>query len=181
MKLIFQVIDGLPLHYQKENNIKFFLCFQNLINYLNTLIEELKGQTSLEKAQGIFLDFIGEHFKEKRNMRNDEEYRKVLISKKMATSGLPTTEFLLDIARNLSKAEIIDFETRFKGEVASQYFRVDLLDKLTNITLFPNLNQICEAGARMYWDLHIGEEDTICNFASTIEIGKKIELDLKIN
>ena len=189
MKLISQVIDGLPLHYQKENNIKFFLCFQNLINYLNTLIEELKGQTSLEKAQGIFLDFIGAHFQEKRNKRDDNEYRKALISKKMATSGLPTTEFLLDVARKLSNTEIIDFQTRYKGEVASQYFRVTTNQDFSKINKFPNLNSICEAGARMYWDLELSDEDLIYNFASVVNTGKiitvfsdfEIDQTMKIN
>ncbi len=172
MKLISQVIDGLPLHYQKENNIKFFLCFQNLINYLNTLIEELKGQTSLEKAQGIFLDFIGDHFQEKRNKRDDNEYRKVLISKKMATSGLPTTEFLLDVARKLSNTEIIDFQTRYKGELASQYFRVATNQDFSKINKFPNLNTICEAGARMYWDLELSNEEISYNFGSIFNTEK---------
>lgn len=172
MKLIEEVIRGLPLHYQKENNIKFFLCFQTVIDYLDELIEEIKGQTSLYKAQGIFLDFIGEHFQEKRNKRDDNEYRKALISKKMATSGLPTTEFLLDVARKLSNTEIIDFQTRYKGEVASQYFRAKTFQNFELIKRFPNLNVICEAGARMYWDLELSNEELSYNFGSIFKMGK---------
>lgn len=176
MKLIYEVIDGLPLHYQKDNNIKFFLCFQPVINYLNSLIEELKGQTSLYKAHGIFLDFIGEHYKVKRNNRDDEEYRKALMSKKLATSGLPTTEFLLDIARQLSGANIVDFKTRYNGEVASQYFKVDMIENLDKLNLFPNLNKICEAGARMYWDLNVATENMKYNFKNYVGVIKKIEV-----
>lgn len=177
MKLISKVIEGLPLHYQKDNNIKFFLCFETIIEYLNALIEELKGQTSLYKANGIFLDFLGEHYRVKRNNRNDDEYRKALMSKRMATSGLPTTEFLLDIARQLSGAEIVDFKTRYNGEVASQYFRADIVDSLDKINLFPDLNKVCEAGARMYWDLNISDENLIYNYKNYLGLRKKIEMD----
>lgn len=176
MKLITKVIEGFPLHYQKDNNIKFFLCFETVIEYLNTLIEELKGQTSLYKANGIFLDFLGEHYRVKRNNRNDNEYRKALMSKRMATLGLPTTEFLLDIARQLSGAEIVDFKTRYNGEVASQYFKANINGVLSKIDKFPNLNIICEAGAQMYWKINISNEKAVCNFANIISEYKKIEL-----
>ena len=148
--MINEVIKGLPLHFQKENNIKIYKSLETVINYLDELINCLKGQTSLAKANGIFLDFLGVRYQEKRNERDDEKYRKALISKRMAVSGLPTTEFLLDIARQLSGAEVIDFKTRYKGEVASQYFRVTTNQDFSKINKFPNLNSICEAGARMY-------------------------------
>lgn len=177
MKLCQEVIEGLPMQFQKENNIKFFMCFEPVLEYLDNLMESLKGQTSLYKATGIFLDFKGEHFKEKRNKRDDNEYRKALVSRKMATSGLPTTEFLLDIARKLSGADILDFQTRYKGEVASQYFRANAVEKFDKIKLFPNLNKICEAGAKMYWELQIIDENALYNFGSIIDMGKKIEIE----
>lgn len=176
MKMLYEVIEGLPLQYQKENNIKFYKSFEAVIEYLNTLIEELKGQTSLYKTKGIFLDFMGERYKEKRNRRDDEEYRKALVSKQMAVAGLPTTEFLLDIARQLSGAEIIDLQTRYKKEVASQYFRANLKQDFTKINKFPNLNIICEAGARMYWDLELSKENLIFSFGSIINTGKNITI-----
>ena len=174
--MINEVIKGLPLHFQKENNIKIYKSLETVINYLDELINCLKGQTSLAKANGIFLDFLGVRYQEKRNGRDDEQYRKALISKRMAVSGLPTTEFLLDIARQLSGAEVIDFKTRYKGEVASQYFKVDVNMDFSKINKFPNLNKICEAGARMYWELGFSEENTEIKVASTVGVSKIIEI-----
>ena len=174
--MINEIIKGLPLHFQKENNIKIYKSLETVINYLDELINCLKGQTSLAKANGIFLDFLGVRYQEKRNGRDDEQYRKALISKRMAVSGLPTTEFLLDIARQLSGAEVIDFKTRCKGEVASQYFKVDVNMDFSKINKFPNLNKICEAGARMYWELGFSEENTEIKVASAVGISKIIEI-----
>ena len=170
--MINEIIKGLPLHFQKENNIKIYKSLETVINYLDELINCLKGQTSLAKANGIFLDFLGVRYQEKRNERDDEQYRKALISKRMAVSGLPTTEFLLDIARQLSGAEVIDFKTRYKGEVASQYFRVTTNQDFSKINKFPNLNSICEAGARMYWDLELSNEEISYNFGSIFNTEK---------
>lgn len=174
--MINEIIKGLPLHFQKENNIKIYKSLEPVVDYLNDLIECLKGQTSLVKANGIFLDFLGVRYQEKRNGRDDEQYRKALISKRMAVSGLPTTEFLLDIARQLSGLEIVDFQTRYKGELASQYFRVTTNQDFSKIKKFPNLNSICEAGAKMYWDLELSDEDLIYNFASIVNTGKIITI-----
>lgn len=174
--MINEVIEGLPLHFQKENNIKIYKSLEPVVDYLNDLIECLKGQTSLMKAKGIFLDFLGIRYQESRNGRDDEQYRKALVSKRMAVSGLPTTEFLLDIARQLSGAEVIDFKTRYKGEVASQYFKVNVNMDFSKINKFPNLNKICEAGARMYWELGFSEENTEIKVASAVGISKIIEI-----
>ena len=174
--MINEVIEGLPLHFQKENNIKIYKSLEPVVDYLNDLIECLKGQTSLMKAKGIFLNFLGVRYQESRNGRDDEQYRKALVSKRMAVSGLPTTEFLLDIARQLSGAEVIDFKTRYKGEVASQYFKVDVNMDFSKINKFPNLNKICEAGARMYWELGFSEENTEIKVASTVGVSKIVEI-----
>lgn len=174
--MINEVIEGLPLHFQKENNIKVYKSLEPVVDYLNHLIECLKGQTSLMKARGIFLDFLGVRYQESRNGRDDEQYKKALVSKRMAVSGLPTTEFLLDIARQLSGAEVIDFKTRYKGEVASQYFKIDVNMDSSKINKFPNLNKICEAGARMYWDLEFSNESLPINFGCLTGISKIINI-----
>lgn len=174
--MIKKVIEGLPLHYQKSNNIKFYESLSPVIDYLNELIESLKGQTSLMHATGIYLDFLGERYQEKRAGRDDEQYRKALVSKRMAVSGLPTTEFLIDIARQLSGAEITDFKTRYKGEVASQWIKADVGMDFKKIAKFPNLNDICEAGAVMYWELGFSDETTEFKIASGSSISKFIEI-----
>ncbi len=174
--MINEVIRGLPLHFQKENNIKIYKSLEPVVNYLNELIDCLKGQTSLMKANGIFLDYMGVRYQESRNERDDEQYRKALISKRMAVSGLPTTEFLLDVARQLSGVEITDFKTRYKGEVASQYFRATTSQDFSKINKFPNLNSICEAGAKMYWDLELSDEKLLYNFGSIVSTGKTLTI-----
>lgn len=174
--MITEVIEGLPLYFQKENNIKIYKSLEPVINYLDELIECLKGQTSLIKANGIFLDFLGVRYQEKRDGRDDGQYRKALISKRMAVSGLPTTEFLLDVARQLSEVEITNFETRYKGEVASQYIRAKTGQDFNKINRFPNLNSICEAGAKMYWDLELSDENLLYNFGSIMSTGKTLTI-----
>ncbi len=174
--MIDEIIKGLPLHFQKENNIKFYKSLEPAINYIDKLIEELKSQTSLIKAKGIFLDFIGERYKERRSGRNDDEYRKALMSKRAAISGLPTTEFLVYTAEQISGAEVIDIQTRYKGELASQYFRVKTNQDFSKINKFPDLNVVCEAGARMYWDLELSDENLQYGFGSVIGIAKIITI-----
>ena len=179
--MIDEVIEGLPLHFQKENNIKIYRTLKPVISYIDELIENLKNQTSLLKCSGIFLDFMGERYEEKRNLREDEESRQALIIKKLALEGFTNTEFLLKITRELTKNEVTEIETRYKNEVASQLFRLDMVDKLKNINLMPDLNKICEAGAKMYWDLEIINNSSEIRSFSVIECIKKIEITADFN
>lgn len=174
--MIEEVIKGLPLHFQKENNIKFYRTLKPVIDYVNSLAEGLKNQTSLVKCNGIFLDFMGDRYDEKRQGRDDKTYRQALIIKKSALDGLPNTEFLLQITRELTKNEVVDIETRYKGEVASQNFRINMTEQISNIDSMPDLNKICEAGARMYWDLEIIKETTPFKFLNGVQFLKEIEV-----
>ena len=179
--MIDEVIEGLPLHFQRENNIKIYRTLKPVISYIDELIENLKSQTSLLKCSGIFLDFMGERYEEKRNLREDEEYRQALIIKKLALEGFPNTEFLLKITRELTKNEVTEIETRYKNEVASQLFRLNMIDKIKNVNLMPDLNKICEAGAKMYWDLEIINNSSEIRSFSLIENIKKIEITADFN
>lgn len=174
--MIEEVIKGLPLHFQKENNIKFYRSLKPVIDYIDSLANELKNQTSLLKCNGIFLDFMGDRYDEKRQGRDDETYRQALIIKKSALDGLPNTEFLLEITRKLTQNEVVAMETRYKGEVASQNFRIDMTEQLEHIALMPDLNKVCEAGARMYWDLEILKEKIELYFCNKIQFIKRIEI-----
>ncbi|CAL7900008.1 hypothetical protein MVQ23_02780 [Fusobacterium necrophorum] len=174
--MIEEVIKGLPLHFQKENNIKFYRSLNSVIDYIDSLANELKNQTSLLKCNGIFLDFMGDRYDEKRQGRDDETYRQALIIKKSALDGLPNTEFLLEISRKLTQNEVVAMETRYKGEVASQNFRIDMTEQLKHIALMPDLNKVCEAGARMYWDLEIIKEICTLNMISGIQFIKEIQI-----
>ncbi|MEJ6468428.1 hypothetical protein [Fusobacterium nucleatum] len=181
--MIDEVIKGLPLHFQKENTIKFYKTLKPVIEYIDSLIEGLKNQTSLLKSSGIFLDFMGERYDEKRNGRDDESYRQVLIIKKMALDGLPNTEFLLSLTRELTNKEVTKLKTRPLQEVASQLFKVNMIDDLKVINKMPDLNKVCEAGARMYWELEIINNKSNKYYSSIVESIKKIEIkaDFKLD
>ena len=181
--MIDEVIKGLPLHFQKENTIKFYKTLKPVIEYINALIEDLKNQTSLLKCSGIFLDFMGERYDEKRNGQDDETYRQVLIIKKMALDGLPNTEFLLSLTRELTNKEVTKLKTRPLQEVASQLFKINMVDDLKVINKMPDLNKVCEAGARMYWELEIINNKSNQYYSSIVENIKKIELkaDFKLD
>ena len=181
--MIDEVIKGLPLHFQKENTIKFYKTLKPVIEYINALIEDLKNQTSLLKCSGIFLDFMGERYDEKRNGRDDETYRQALIIKKMALDGLPNTEFLLSLTRELTNKEVTKLKTRPLKEVASQLFKVNMVDDLKVINKIPDLNKVCEAGARMYWELEIINNKSNKYYSSIVENMKKIEIkaDFKLD
>ena len=181
--MIDEVIKGLPLYFQKENTIKFYKTLKPVIEYIDSLIEGLKNQTSLLKCSGIFLDFMGERYDEKRNGRDDESYRQALIIKKMALDGLPNTEFLLSLTRELTNKEVTKLKTRPLEEVASQLFKVNMVDDLKIINKMPDLNKVCEAGARMYWELEIINNKSNKYYSSIIESMKKIEIkaDFKLD
>ena len=181
--MIDEVIKGLPLHFQKENTIKFYKTLKPVIEYINGLIEDLKNQTSLLKCSGIFLDFMGERYDEKRNGQDDETYRQALIIKKMALDGLPNTEFLLSLTRELTNKEVTKLKTRPSQEVASQLFKVNMVDDLKVINKMPDLNKVCEAGARMYWELQIINNKSNKYYSSIVESMKKIEIkaDFKLD
>ena len=181
--MIDEVIKGLPLHFQKENTIKFYKTLKPVIEYINALIEDLKNQTSLLKCSGIFLDFMGERYDEKRNGRDDETYRQALIIKKMALDGLPNTEFLLSLTRELTNKEVTKLKTRPLQEVASQLFKVNMIDDLKVINKMPDLNKVCEAGAKMYWELEIINNKSNKYYSSIVENMKKIEIkaDFKLD
>ena len=181
--MIDEVIKGLPLHFQKENTIKFYKTLKPVIEYINALIEDLKNQTSLLKCSGIFLDFMGERYDEKRNGRDDETYRQALIIKKMALDGLPNMEFLLSLTRELTNKEVTKLKTRPLKEVASQLFKVNMVDDLKVINKMPDLNKVCEAGARMYWELEIINNKSNKYYSSIVENMKKIEIkaDFKLD
>ena len=181
--MIDEVIKGLPLHFQKENTIKLYKTLKPVIEYIDSLIENLKNQTSLLKCSGIFLDFMGERYDEKRNGRDDETYRQALIIKKMALDGLPNTEFLLSLTGELTNKEVTKLKTRPLEEVASQLFKVNMVDDLKVINKMPDLNKVCEVGARMYWELEIINNKSNKYYSSVVENIKKIEIkaDFKLD
>lgn len=173
------IIDGLPLHFQKETLIKLCQCIDPCIEYIDFLIEDITGQTSIQLAKGIFLDYYGLRYQESRKIRNDDDYRKALMLKKYSRDTLPTTEFLLELTRSMSGKEVTKMETRYKNEVASQYFRIAANQDFNTINLMPNLNMVCEAGARMVWDIELSSENAKYYYNSVI--GKETIMDIEVD
>ena len=124
---------------------------------------------------------MGERYDEKRSGRDDEIYRQALIIKKMALDGLPNTEFLLSLTRELTNKEVTKLKTRPLQEVVSQLFKVNMIDDLKVINKMPDLNKICEVGARMYWELEIINNSSEIMSFSVIECIKKIEITADFN
>ena len=56
-----------------------------------------------------------------------------------------------------------------------------MIDKIKNVNLMPDLNKICEAGAKMYWDLEIINNSSEIRSFSLIENIKKIEIKADFN
>ena len=106
-----------------------------------------------------------------------------MIIKKMALDGLPNTEFLLSLTRELTNKEVTKLKTRPFEEVASQLFKVNMVDDLKVINKMPDLNKVCEAGARMYWELEIINNKSNKYYLSIVESMKKIEIkaDFKLD
>lgn len=101
----------------------------------------------------------------------------------MALDGLPNTEFLLSLTRELTNKEVTKLKTRPSQEVASQLFKVNMVDDLKVINKMPDLNKVCEAGARMYWELEIINNKSNKYYSSIVESMKKIEIkaDFKLD
>ena len=58
-----------------------------------------------------------------------------------------------------------------------------MVDDLEVINKMPDLNKVCEAGARMYWELEIINNKSNKYYSSIIESMKKIEIkaDFKLD
>lgn len=142
----------LPQHMQKENTIKFLNCFKPCLAYLETILDEDIGMNSIDKAKGEYLDYIGFKMLVNRLGLSDEEFRPFLKMAKFKSRNAPTTENLLDLAHWMTgyyPAEIYNYPN---GEWASQYIKF-IVPYTTDLSKFPDLNQICDAGARIYQEI----------------------------
>lgn len=182
MSKIEEFLNLIPAYYKKENTIKFINTIKPIFIYLNNLIEESIGMQNIQKAHGKYLDYIGYKMQVPRGNLNDVEYRKILEMQRFKHLNIPTTEGLIKLAEKMTDYLPEDIIFRPLGEPASQYFRYSI-ENFDEITKFPNLNEVCDAGARMYWDLKILDDSISGNFFNIIDIRKKIELlgDFEVN
>lgn len=165
----------LPQHYQKEGTLKYYETIKPIFKYLDDLVSEEIGMLNIKKAYGRYLDYIGYKMQVLRNEMTDSDYKKILEMQRFKYLNIPTTEGLIKLAEKMTGYVPKDIIFRPKNEPASQYFRYEL-DSIQDINKFFNLNSVCDAGARMYWDLKILDDTMLGNFISVIDIRKKIEL-----
>lgn len=166
----------LPQHYQKEGTLKYYETIKPIFKYLDDLVSEEIGMLNIKKAYGRYLDYIGYKMQVLRNEMTDSDYKKILEMQRFKYLNIPTTEGLIKLAEKMTGYVPKDIIFRPQNEPASQYFRYEL-DSIQDINKFFNLNSVCDAGARMYWDLEISTEDVFYNFGSIIDMGKKIEIE----
>lgn len=166
----------LPQYYQKEGTLKYYETIKPIFKYLDDLVSEEIGMLNIKKAYGRYLDYIGYKMQVLRNEMVDSDYKKVLEMQRFKYLNIPTTEGLIKLAEKMTGYVPKDIIFRPKNEPASQYFRYEL-DSIPDVNKFFNLNSVCDAGARMYWDLEISIEDVFYNFGSIIDMGKKIEIE----
>ncbi|MEG2347290.1 MAG: hypothetical protein RSB50_06370 [Cetobacterium sp.] len=142
----------LPQHFQKENTLKFLNCFKPCLAYLENILNEDIGMSSTDKASGEYLDFIGFKMLVNRLGLLDEEFRPFLKMARFKSKNAPTTENLLNLTNWMTgyfPAEIYNYPN---GEPASQYIKF-IVPYTSDVSKFPDLNTICDAGARIYQDI----------------------------
>lgn len=146
------ILSTLPQHLQKENTLKFINCLKPVLEYIDTLLNQDIGVSNIDKASGEYLDLIGYRLLVARDGMDDEEYRAFLKMMRFKSLNAPTTDNLINLTYNMTgyyPAEIYDF---YNGEPASQYIKF-IVPYTTNLSKFPDLNKICDAGARIYQDI----------------------------
>lgn len=143
----------LPQHMQKENTIKFLNCFKPCLAYLETILDEDVGMGNMDKAKGEYLDYIGYKILENRkNGFTDEEFRPFLKTSRSRNLNALTTENLIKLVEAMTgfaPAEIYNYPG---GEWAAQYVKF-IVPYTTDLSKFPDLNDICDAGARIYQNI----------------------------
>lgn len=147
-----QLMSLLPQHMQKEDTLKFYNCLKPVFEYLESLLDEDDGMSNIDKAHDEYLDYIGYKMLVARDGMTDEEYRPFLKMKRFKSLNAPTTENLINLVYNMTgylPAEIYNYPAK---EPASQYIKF-IVPYATNLNKFPDLNKICDAGARIYQDI----------------------------
>ena len=147
-----KILVSLPEHFKKENSLKLINCFKPIFEYLNKILDDDIGMSNINKAYNEYLDYIGYRMLVGRINMNNEEYRPFLKMMRFKSLNAPTTENLLKLAYDMTG--FYPAETYFypNGEPASQYIKF-IVPYTTDLNKFPDLNQICDAGARIYQDI----------------------------
>ena len=146
------ILNTLPQHLNKGNTTKFLNCFNTILEYLDSILDEDKGMSNIDKAHNEYLDYIGYKLLVPRNLMTDEEYKPFLKMMRFKSLNAPTTQNMLELSYNMSG--YYPTETYFYpgGEPASQYIKF-VVPYTSDLSKFPDFNEICDAGARIYRDI----------------------------
>lgn len=146
------ILNTLPQHLNKGNTTKFLSCFNPILEYLDSILDEDIGMSNIDKAHNEYLDYIGYKLLAPRNSMTDEEYKPFLKMMRFKSLNAPTTQNMLELAYNMSG--YYPSETYFypNGEPASQYIKF-VVPYTADLSKIPDFNEICDAGARIYRDI----------------------------
>lgn len=108
--------------------------------------------SSVNKAEGEYLDFIGNKNDVVREGKSDEEFRWFLKVARFKTLNAATTQNIINLTKELTgyKPSIVKFYPN--NEPASQYLKF-IIPYQTDISNFPDYNEFIDAGARIYYDI----------------------------
>lgn len=156
-----------PSHYSKEDTIKFLNCLKPIFDYIDGILEETIGMKNIKKAEKEYLDYIGFYENVLRGDKNDEEYKPFILSKRFIKNNAPTTENLLKLVKDMTGFYPVDIQNNPNNEPASQSIKY-VIPHTTDLSRFPDLNEICDAGARIYQSILL--EANQRNYNSSFEL-----------
>lgn len=152
MILIDKIIKLLPAHMQKINNIKFITCIFPLLKYLDDILEDDRGMSNLDKAHGEYLDYFGYRWCVPRLDMTDDEYRAFLKMFRYRMTNVPTTNNVMLFVQGVTGYLPTESIKNPDGEPASHYLKF-IVPHTEDKNKFPDLNELIDAGARMYYDI----------------------------
>lgn len=147
-----KIIQLMPVHLRKENTLKFIKCIAPSFDYVEELLLQDKGMGNIDKANGEYLDYIGYLNGVLRNGMTDAEFRSFIRTARFKMINAPTTENLLLLTKALTGYYPAIVEFCPNGEPASQYLKF-IVPYTTDLSKFPDYNEIIDAGARIYRDI----------------------------
>lgn len=149
---LINILKLLPEHFNKENTLKFINCFKPNFEYIEKLIENEIGMTNIDKASGEYLDYIGYKYNLNRSGMSDAEFRSFIKTSIFKRTNAPTTANLITLTKSLTGFVPAVIEFYPNGEPASQYLKF-IVPYTTDLSKFPDYNEIIDAGARIYRDI----------------------------
>lgn len=142
----------IPEHLAKTDTMKFIKCLYPALDYVEKLLIEDEGMGNIDKAFGEYLDFIGYKNGVSRNGMSNEEFRSFIKITRFKMLNAPTNDNLIKLTKDLTGYYPAAIKFYPNGELASQYLKF-IVSYATDLSKFPDYNEIIDAGARIYRDI----------------------------